>query len=110
MTDCLVELNVDGSTTEETDLQHWPRFASLPKRLRINHLYSPVEPFLDSPLKLVQFLRQCMQQEHAIRLLKGVQALEVRSTGRPYCKNTLMPHDPDFALDWQQLGAAIRQS
>lgn len=37
ITHCLLVINPDGSATPETELQHWPRFAPPPKRLRIHY-------------------------------------------------------------------------
>jgi hypothetical protein len=81
LTDCKVQLQADGSPTEDTQLQHWPRFAPPPKRL---HLVSQLQqPGSRSPL--MAFLGSCSKQELAVRLLRGVQDLRLYVRGQPGC-------------------------
>ncbi len=74
LTDCTVQLQADGSPTPNTQLQHWPRYAPPLKRL---HIYMPA----DRPHPFVAFLGSCMQQELAVRLLRGVQSLYLNVSG-----------------------------
>ncbi len=74
LTDCKVELQPDGNPTEETQLQRWPRHAPAPKRL---HIESSQQQQASSPHPLVAFLGSCMQQELAVRLLRGVEKLKL---------------------------------
>jgi hypothetical protein len=65
LTDCEVQLQPDGSPTEGTQLQRWPRHAPPPKRLRIQCSLQP----------LLVCLGNCMQHELAVHLLRSVGAL-----------------------------------
>ena len=73
LTDCKVELGPDGSPTPETQLQHWPRHAPPPKCLRLT--FPSAAPPPGSSHGLLTFLKGCMGQRQATRVLEGVQEL-----------------------------------
>ncbi len=69
--DCLVELQPDGSPTEETKLERWPRFAPPPTHLRF---WGSDKGCTD----LAPFLQSCMKQsEQYRRRLRDVRTLEM---------------------------------
>jgi hypothetical protein len=74
LTECKVELQPNGSPTEDTQLKRWPRFAPPPKRMQICCWQQ--QP-AGSPHPLVAFLGSCMQQELSVRLLREVEKLEL---------------------------------
>jgi hypothetical protein len=72
--DCLVELQPDGSPTEETKLERWPRFAPPPKHLRFLQQYEEWHPATE----LAPFLDSCMKQSEQYRLrLWDVRTMEI---------------------------------
>jgi hypothetical protein len=82
LTDCDVQLQADGSPTEDTQLQRWPRFAPPPKRLHID--CTQQEP-AGSFHPLIAFLARCMHQELAVHMLRDVQDLRLDVSAQGWC-------------------------
>jgi hypothetical protein len=86
LTECYVNLCNDGSPTEQTQLQRWPRFAPPPKQLTITSRLDLQTP----AAALVAFCSSCMQQQPMRQMLRGVETLNLEvSTAFTACRYLL---------------------